>query len=188
MQTLCVYCGSSSGHNETYAETARQLVDIMHQRDVRLVNGGGSIGIMGIMADRMLELGGKCIGVIPRSLQDKEVAHDGMTELIVVPDMHARKLKMVNLSDAFIGFPGGFGTLDEVFETLTWLQLHLHNKPIGLLNTNGYFDHLIAMLDHMVAEGFLNTRARALLHVHTEIEPLLDILSKPHVHVGTKWT
>ncbi len=188
MRTICVYCGSSAGNDPIYTEVAQELVDRMFDRNISLVNGGGSIGIMGVMADRMLELGGKCIGVIPRSLQDKEVAHDGMTELIVVPDMHARKLKMVNLSDAFIGFPGGFGTLDEVFETLTWLQLHLHNKPIGLLNTNGYFDHLIAMLDHMVDEGFLNERARALLHVHREIGPLLDILSQPHVHVGTKWT
>ncbi len=188
LNSLCVYCGSSPGNNPVYRDVAIRLSDYMVDNAIQLVNGGGSIGIMGIMADRILERGGKCIGVIPMSLRDKEVAHTGMTDLIVTPDMHSRKLTMVNLSDAFIGLPGGFGTLDEVFETLTWLQLHLHNKPIGLLNVNGYFDHLVAMLDHMVDQGFLNNRARGLLHVHSQILPLIEILSEPHTHIGTKWT
>jgi hypothetical protein len=143
---------------------------------------------MGIMADAILISGGKCTGVIPLGLKEKEVAHKGMTDLIVVPDMHSRKLTMVNLSDAFIALPGGFGTLDEVFETLTWAQLHLHQKPIILYNPHGYYDHLLAQADHMVSEGFLNNSSRALLMSTDKIENLLPMLQKFKHYPAEKWT
>ena len=153
----------------------------------RLVNGGGSIGLMGVMANRVLELGGEAIGVIPMSLKEREVAHLGMTELIVVPDMHSRKLAMVNLSDAFVALPGGFGTLDELFETLTWSQLHLHQKPVGLLNVDGFFDPLLQMMSRMVQENFLKAEARALLHTHAEIPHLFEQLYTPSKYNTQKW-
>jgi len=159
----------------------------MYARGLRLVNGGGSIGLMGVMADRMLSLGGVAIGVIPMALREMEVAHHGMTELITVPDMHTRKLTMVNLSDAFISLPGGFGTLDETFETLTWLQLRLHHKPIGLLNVGGYFNPLLDMVDHMAAEGFLKADARALLMDYGDVEGLLHKLNNARPYKSEKW-
>ena len=143
---------------------------------------------MGVMADRVLARGGKAIGVIPLALKDKEVAHTEMTELLVVPDMHARKLTIVNLSDAFIALPGGFGTLDELFETLTWSQLHLHHKPVGLLNVDGYFDPLLAMADRMVNEGFVLSRARRLLLTADNIAGLMQLLEEPVPHSSAaKW-
>ena len=142
---------------------------------------------MVVMSDRMISHGGQCIGVIPYSLKSKEVAHTGMTELIVVPDMHSRKLTMVNLSDAFIAIPGGFGTLDELFETLTWAQLNLHDKPIGILNVNGYFNPLLSMADHMVAEGFVKHDARALLRVADTVDGLFSVLNTPTSEVSPKW-
>lgn len=144
-----------------------------------MVNGGGSIGLMGVMADRIMQNGGRAIGVIPLALKDKEVAHLGMSELIVVPDMHSRKLTIVNLSDAFIALPGGFGTLDELFETLTWSQLHLHQKPIGVLNVDGYYDSLLSQVDVMVKHGFVQPAARNLLMVADRIEDLMLLLERP---------
>lgn len=161
--SIAVYCGSSPGNNPVYKEMAIALSELLFNEGITLINGGGRIGIMGIMADEILKRGGRAIGVIPMGLKTKEVAHDGMTELITVADMHSRKLTMVNLSDAFIVFPGGFGTLDECFETLTWAQLHLHHKPILLLNINNFFDALISQMDLMVKEGFLRKDARGLL-------------------------
>lgn len=186
-RSVCVYCGSATGGDEIYVQTAVALADFLVDEGYRLVNGGGSIGLMGVMAERVLERGGQAIGVIPMGLKEREVAHLGMTELIVVPDMHSRKLTMVNLSDAFIAIPGGFGTMDELFETLTWSQLHLHHKPVGLLNVNGFYDPLIDLVDHMVSAGFLRKDARALLNMHHEISGLFDLLYTPSKFRAEKW-
>jgi len=187
LQNICVYCGSGVGTNPIYTSMALDLSDYLVDNHMRLVNGGGSIGLMGVMADRILERGGECIGVIPIGLKEKEVAHLGMTELIVTSDMHTRKRTMVNQSDAFIALPGGFGTLDELFETLTWAQLNLHQKPIGLLNVQGYFDPLIEMADRMVKEGFLKADARALLRTAENIEDLFTALSNHVPPHSLKW-
>ena len=186
-KSICVYCGSSTGQNKAYFNAAIALADYMVAQGYRLVNGGGSIGLMGVMTNRILELGGEAIGVIPMGLKSKEVAHLGMTELIVVPDMHSRKLTMVNLSDAFVCLPGGFGTLDELFETLTWSQLYLHRKPIGMLNVDGFFDPLLQMLSRMVQEGFLKAEARALLQTEEHIPDLFEKLYSPVKYNSLKW-
>lgn len=188
IRSIGVYCGSSPGIHPVYRETAIQLAILLADNNIRLINGGGSIGLMGIMADAILAKGGQCTGVIPIGLQEKELAHTGMTDLIVVPDMHSRKLTIVNLSDAFIGLPGGFGTMDEVFETLTWSQLHLHHKPVTLFNPNGYYDHLLAMADLMVKEGFLNISSRSLLMSTDRIENLLPSLMNFTASSTEKWT
>ena len=164
------------------------LAQIFLENGIRLVNGGGNIGLMGVMADAMLRGNGEAIGVIPIGLKEKEVAHMGMTQLHVVPDMHSRKLMMVNLADAFIAFPGGFGTLDEVFETLTWSQLHLHQKPIILYNPDGFYDHLLLQADHMLKEGFLNQTSRSLLLSTNQIAMLLPQLRNFKASPVDKWT
>jgi uncharacterized protein (TIGR00730 family) len=187
LRSICVYCGSATGNDPAHAQDAMTLARIFIENNVRLVNGGGSIGLMGIMADAMMDGGGEAIGVIPISLKEKEVAHKGMTELIVVPDMHSRKLAMVNMSDAFIALPGGFGTLDEVFETLTWAQLHLHRKPIILYNPNGFYDLLLAQADYMMQEGFLNPVSRALLMSTPDIHQLLPMLVSFQPSTAEKW-
>lgn len=186
-KSICVFCGSSIGQNAHYTQAAVELSDYIVSKGYRLVNGGGSIGLMGVMANRVLELGGEAVGVIPISLKEREVAHLGMTELIVVPDMHSRKLTMVNLSDAFIALPGGYGTMDELFETLTWLQLHLHQKPIGLLNVDGFYDPLLHMLDRMVEQRFLKPDARAFLHTDQNISSLFEKLLSPVKKNSEKW-
>ncbi|HUR30216.1 MAG TPA: TIGR00730 family Rossman fold protein [Saprospiraceae bacterium] len=188
LKSVCVYCGSSTGDNPIYREDAITLARTLVKNNIKLINGGGSIGLMGIMADAVLVSGGECTGVIPIGLQQKELAHKGMTDLIVVPDMHSRKLTMVNLSDAFIAFPGGFGTLDELFETLTWSQLHLHQKPIIIYNPNKYFDHLILQADHMMEEGFLNKSSRSLLMSTDKLENLLPMLSNFKALPIEKWS
>ena len=188
LRSVCVYCGSATGTKPIYREDAIRLAQILAQRNIRLINGGGNIGLMGIMADTILVSGGECTGVIPMGLRDKELAHHGMTELILVPDMHSRKLTMVNLSDAFIAFPGGFGTLDELFETLTWSQLHLHQKPIIVYNPNHYFDALLLQADRMLAEGFLNKSSRSLLMSTDKIEELLPMLIDFKPSPVEKWT
>jgi len=187
LKNICVYCGSGVGTHQIYQSVALELSDYLVDNNMRLINGGGSIGLMGVMADRILLKGGECLGVIPIGLKEKEVAHLGMTELIVTPDMHTRKRTMVDLSDAFIALPGGFGTLDELFETLTWSQLNLHCKPIGLLNVTGYFDPLIDMADRMVAEGFLKTDARALLRTADNIDDLFEALNNQVPAHSLKW-
>jgi uncharacterized protein (TIGR00730 family) len=188
LKSVCVYCGSSTGANPVYREDAITLARTLVKNNIRLVNGGGSIGLMGIMADAVLVSGGECTGVIPIGLQQKELAHKGMTDLIVVPDMHSRKLTMVNLSDAFIAFPGGFGTLDELFETLTWSQLHLHQKPILIYNPNNYFDHLLLQADRMMEEGFLNKSSRSLLMSTDKLENILPMLKNFKALPVEKWT
>jgi len=187
LRSICVYCGSAVGADPVYTTDAEALAGIFIENNIRLVNGGGSIGLMGVMADAMMKGGGEATGVIPLSLKQKEDAHMGMTELLVVPDMHSRKLMMVNLSDAFIALPGGFGTLDEVFETLTWAQLHLHRKPILVYNPGGYYDLLLAQADRMVAEGFLSPASRALLMSTDDIHSILPMLVRFKAPPSDKW-
>lgn len=165
MHRICVYCGSSAGHDAAYTAAARDLADVLVRHDIELVYGGADRGIMGIIAHAVLERDGKVHGVIPRTLMDKEIAHTELTELHVVASMHARKTKMAALADGFIAMPGGYGTLEEIIEVLTWGQLRFHDKPCGLLNVNGYFDHLLAYLDHANGEGFLRRENRDMLLV-----------------------
>lgn len=163
MKTICVFCGANSGFSGVYAEAARSLGRLLASRGIRMVYGAGKVGLMGIIADEMLAHGGEVIGVIPHFLMAKEVGHTGLTELIQTDTMHERKKIMADLSDGFIAMPGGFGTMDELNEILTWAQLGLHGDPIGLLNVAGYFDPLLGMFDHMVKEGFLRQENRAIV-------------------------
>ena len=163
MRRVCVYCGSSAGRRDEYAEAARELAAVLVGHEIELVYGGSSVGIMGILADEVLALGGAVHGVIPKILVDKEVAHEGLTEQHVVGSMHARKSMMAALADGFIAMPGGFGTLEEFVEVLTWGQLRFHEKPCGLLNIAGYFDRLLEFLDHTQQEGFLRPENRGML-------------------------
>ena len=163
MQRICVYCGSNNGARPDYAEAAVELADVLVRHDLELVYGGSQVGIMGIIADRVLARGGKAHGVIPKLLVEKEVAHEGLTELHVVKSMHDRKSMMAALSDGFIALPGGFGTLEELIEIVTWGQLKFHDKPVGILNVLGYFDTLLQYLDHAVTEGFLRPENRRML-------------------------
>lgn len=151
------------GRNPAYVEAARSLAKILASNDITLVYGGASVGIMGQLADAALEAGGKVIGVMPQELVDREVAHLNLSELIVVGSMHERKAKMAKLSDGFIALPGGLGTFEELFEVLTWAQLRFHNKPCGLLNTDGYYDQLVSFLDHSVNEGFIKPAHREMI-------------------------
>lgn len=163
MRRICVYCGSNTGTHAGYAEAAIDLAETLVGHGYELVYGGASRGIMGILADAVLERRGKVHGVIPKMLVEREIAHPGLTELHVVTSMHERKSMMAALADGFIALPGGFGTLEELIEILTWAQLQYHDKPCGLINVRGYFDGLIAYLDHAVAEGFLRPENRRLL-------------------------
>ncbi|WP_297834904.1 TIGR00730 family Rossman fold protein [uncultured Roseibium sp.] len=154
MKSICVFCGSSYGALEAYADIARETGRVIAEQGYTLVYGGAKVGLMGTVADAALEAGGKVIGVLPRSLQDKEIGHEGLSELHLVDSMHERKAMMADLSDAFIALPGGVGTLEEIFEVWTWGQLGYHKKPCGFLNAEGYYDHLIAFLDHQTDQGF----------------------------------
>lgn len=176
MKRICVYCGSRSGQGTGYTGAAAALADALCDRGLGLVYGGASVGIMGTVADGVLAGGGDAIGVIPESLVRKEVAHQGLSELIVTPGMHERKKVMAERADGFIAMPGGLGTLEELFEILTWAQLRFHNKPCGLLNINGYFDSLVAFLDNAVTEGFIHPDHRAMLKVAEEPGMLLEAL------------
>lgn len=183
---LCVFCGSASGVKPGYPAMARQLGREMAERGVSLVFGGGGIGLMGILADAVLAAGGEVIGVIPRGLASKEVAHQSLTTLHVVETMHQRKAMMAELSDAFLALPGGFGTFDELFEIITWSQLGIHRKPIGILNADGYFDPLITLIDHAVVEGFASAETRALVEVvnsTTDWFRLLDSWQPPPIPI-----
>lgn len=188
MRRVCVYCGSSSGVLPEYSAAARELADVLVRHELELVYGGADKGIMGVLADAMLEHGGKVHGVIPKMLTDKEIAHQGLTELHVVASMHERKTMMAALSDGFIALPGGYGTLEEIIEIITWGQLRFHDKPCGLLNVKGYFDHLLAYLDHASKEGFLRREHRNMLLVDSEpagIVQQFERYTAPHVE---KWT
>lgn len=174
INSICIYCGSSPGRNEAYASAAIGLAESLVRRNIRLVYGGAGIGIMGIVADQVLQLGGQVVGVIPKALAHKEVAHANLTELHVTESMHERKMRMAELADGFIALPGGIGTLEELFEIWTWAQLGFHDKPCGLLNVAGYYDALIDFLDHVSAEQFVKPHHRALLMVEADPEALLD--------------
>src|SRR6202795_4585701 len=177
LRSVAVFCGSSSGVVAAYREAAREVGRLLGRRAIRLVYGGGHVGLMGVVADACLNAGGGVIGVIPQALADKEVAHKGLTELRVVGSMHERKAVMAELSDAFLALPGGYGTWDELFEALTWSQLGIQNKACGLLNVNGYYDSMIAMADRAVAEGFIRETHRGLLLSDTDVARLLARLN-----------
>jgi uncharacterized protein (TIGR00730 family) len=155
MKSICIFCGAKSGTTPIYTRAGVSIAALLATHQIELIYGGGKVGLMGVLADTMIAQGGRVQGVIPQGLVDEEVAHTGLTELHVVNTMHQRKELMYKLSDGFIALPGGFGTLDEFFEILTWSQLGLHKKPIGFLNTNGFFDHLINHFEHIVSEGFV---------------------------------
>lgn len=163
MKALCVYCGSSLGASPAYADAARQLAKTMVDESIALVYGGGKVGLMGVIADEVMRLGGEATGVIPQALMDREVGHSGLTRLHIVKDMHERKAMMAALSDGFAAMPGGIGTLEELFEIFTWSQLGLHDKPIGLLNACGFYEGLITFLRHVETERFLKPEQASLL-------------------------
>jgi uncharacterized protein (TIGR00730 family) len=188
MKRLCVYCGSNKGNKPVYADAAKQLASALLERKTELVYGGSSSGIMGILADNMLAGGGTVTGVIPRALVDKEIAHNGLSNLHVVETMHERKAMMVQLSDGFIAMPGGLGTLEEILEVLTWGQLQFHSKPCGLLNVNGYFDDLLRYLDGVTSSGFLRPQHRAMLLVADKPTGLLHQFASYVSPTGGKWT
>lgn len=168
MKSICVYCGSSFGNQPVYAEAARAMASEMVENNIELVYGGGKVGLMGVIADEILKLGGKATGVIPKALMDKEVGHTGLTHLHIVQNMHERKALMAELAEGFVAMPGGIGTLEELFEILTWSQLGFHQKPIGVLNVDGFYDGLIAFLQAQVRHGFVKPeQAELMLHATT---------------------
>jgi len=173
LRRICVYCGSSSGTDPIHRAAAHGLGVFLEQSGIGVVYGGGNVGLMGALADGALSQKGEVIGVIPKSLMEKELGHGGVTELYVVGSMHERKQLMVDLSDGFIALPGGFGTLDELFETLTWLQLSFHDKPVGILNIGAFFDGLIDFISHMSQSGFLKPEHAACVLVENEAADLL---------------
>ncbi len=177
IQRVCVFAGSNPGAQPTYAEAAAALGTALATRGWGLVYGGGSVGLMGVMADAALAAGGEVIGIIPRALAAREIAHRRLTELQVVGTMHERKAQMAELADAFVALPGGMGTFDELFEIITWAQLGLHTKPIALFSANDYYATLLALVDHAVTEGFVPPHDRELLTVRKEPKALLDALA-----------
>jgi uncharacterized protein (TIGR00730 family) len=177
LRRVCVYCGSSLGTKERYRDCAVRVGTLLAQRRIALVYGAGNLGLMGAVADAALKHGGEAIGVIPQILVDLELAHQGLNDLRIVDTMHERKATMAQLADAFIALPGGMGTLEELAEILTWAQLDIHHKPVGLLNEGGYYDHLLTFLDHAVAEGFLRQAHRDLLIVDDDPTSLLEALT-----------
>ncbi len=174
MKRLAVYCGSSLGASEAYKTGAIQLGKELAKRNITLVYGGSSIGLMGAVADTVLLEGGHAIGVIPRVLEEREISHRGLTELYKVETMHERKAKMVELADGFVVMPGGTGTLEEFFEVFTWGQIGLHKKPCGLLNINHYYDPLISLFDHMIDQKFLQEKFRTMAIIEDEPAVLLE--------------
>ncbi|MCP9758368.1 TIGR00730 family Rossman fold protein [Aquitalea sp. S1-19] len=187
IQSICLFCGSRHGARPEYAEAARAFGSELAKRGITLVYGGGNVGLMGVAADACLAAGGKVIGVIPEFLKSKEVAHLGLTELYITDSMHVRKAKMAELSDAFIALPGGFGTFDELFEILTWAQLAVHDKPVGLLNVAGFFDPLLAMTRHAVDEGFARPENLSLFAAEKHLPELLHALENHQPRHTLKW-
>lgn len=178
LKSICVYCGSSFGNAPVHAEAARMLAQELVRRNIALVYGGGKVGLMGVIADEVVKLGGEATGVIPKALLEREVGHGELTRLFVVKDMHERKAMMADLSDGFIAMSGGIGTLEELFEVLTWAQLGIHDKPIGLLNVDGFYDSLIGFLRHQVEQGFLQAKYAELLQIAAEPKDMLDMLQR----------
>lgn len=187
MKRICVYCGSSVGRLPDYTQAARQLGTALAAAGLGLVYGGASVGIMGAVANAALAGGAEVIGVIPRALATREVAHPGLSDLEVVDSMHQRKARMAELSDGFVAMPGGWGTIDEIFEALTWGQLGLHRKPCGLLNVAGYFDHLQAFLEHAMDQAFVRTEYRPMMIVEQDPATLLARFRDYRAPTVRKW-
>lgn len=187
MKAVCVFCGSSTGKREVYAEVARELGDEIARRGIALVYGGSRVGLMRVVADACLEAGGRAYGVIPRAMMGRGIEHENLTELHVVKSMHERKALMADLSDCFIAMPGGLGTFEEFFEVYTWGQLGYHSKPYGLLNIVNYFDPLISLLNHSVAEGFVRREHREFLKISESPTRLLDLLQESTPPSVSKW-
>ncbi|MBU3737134.1 MAG: TIGR00730 family Rossman fold protein [Methylobacterium sp.] len=187
LRSLCVYCGSSPGNDPRFVEAARALGALLAAQGIRLVYGGARIGVMGAVADAALAAGGAVVGVIPHALTDKEVAHDGLTEMHVVDSMHQRKAMMADLSDGFIALPGGIGTFEELFEIWTWGQLGIHAKPCGLLNVAGYYDLLVAVLDGAADAGFIRPRHRGMLLTADSAEALLGAMRNYQPPATRRW-
>ena len=187
MKMICVYCGSNPGRLPDYRQSARLLGYEMAARGLGLVYGGASVGVMGAVADAMLERGGQVIGVIPTSLATRELAHQGLDELIVVGSMHERKAKMAELSDGFVALPGGWGTIEEIFEMLTWAQLGFHEKPCGLLNVASYYDHLFAFLEYAIEQRFVKEEYRPMIMMDRAPAALLDLFERYRAPKVRKW-
>ena len=187
-KSIAIFCGSSSGFDAAHAEAARAMGRAIVERDLRLVYGAGSVGLMGIIADEVLAGGGEVLGVIPQFLVDMEVGHPGLSEMIVTTTMHERKLAMAEAAHGFIALPGGIGTLEEIIEVFTWTQLGLHRKRCGLLNVAGYYDHLLGLLDHMVSAGFLKGAHAGAMRVSDDARRLLkEVLDEGADEVVGKW-
>jgi len=176
VKAICVYCGANAGVNPVYAEAARALGRALVENNLSLVYGGGKVGLMGVIADEVLRLGGEVTGVIPTALVEREVGHTGLTRQFIVKDMHERKAMMAKLADGFIAMPGGMGTLEELFEMLTWSQLGIHAKPIGLLNVDGFYDGLTGFIEHASAQGFIRPQHAALMMSAPDGQALLQML------------
>jgi len=187
IKKICVYCGSSPGKNPAFSRAAESLAKTLCERGIGLVYGGAAVGVMGVVANAVLEAGGEAIGVIPKSLAIKEVAHDNLTELHVVASMHERKAMMAELADGFIALPGGWGTLEEIFEILTWAQLGFHHKPCGLLNVEGYYDGLIGFLENSFEQQFVKELCRPMLMTAHEPVALLDQFTTYQAPRVRKW-
>jgi uncharacterized protein (TIGR00730 family) len=187
VRTLCIFCGSSAGSRPAYANAARRMGEALVARDITLVFGGGRVGLMGEIARAMLAAGGRVVGVIPKALVRKEIAYEDLTELHVVDSMHERKALMAERSDGFVAMPGGFGTFEEFCEVLTWSQLGFHHKPVALLNVAGYFDGLLALFEHAVAEGFVRPHHRSLVLADAAPEKLLDRLAAYQAPTVEQW-
>jgi uncharacterized protein (TIGR00730 family) len=187
MKAVCVYCGSSPGVNPAYAEAAKAFGRALVDADLGLVYGGGKVGLMGVIADTVMDAGGRAVGIIPELLVNKEVGHEGLSELHVVPDMHHRKKMMADLSDAFVALPGGAGTLEELFEVYTWAQLGYHHKPIAVLNIDGFYDPLIALLRHTVSEGFMRQTYFDMLQIDSDPVALIARIQRYHAPSQDKW-
>ncbi|GAB6012899.1 LOG family protein [Viscerimonas tarda] len=187
MRRISVFCGSNSGNNLLFKEQAYKLGEELADRNIELVYGGAKVGLMGAVADGVLSNGGKAIGVLPRFFMEKDLEHNSLTELIFVDTMHERKAKMSELCDGIIALPGGFGTMEELFEMLTWAQLSLHKKPIALLNIDGYYDSLLLFMKNMIEKGFLKDEYRKMLLVSDKVSAILRQMEVYSAPVGDKW-
>ena len=188
MKSICVFCGSNYGNDMEYRQAARELGKFLANKKISLIYGGGKAGLMGEIADAVLSHKGHVIGIIPKFLKDMELAHENISELFIVDTMHTRKAKMYELADGFIVMPGGYGTYEELFEVLSWLQIGIHNKPIGLLNVNGFFDPLIKMLEHTVDKGFAKPENLKLIISAGNVATLYQLMENFKPNLVNKWT